>query len=717
MHFKTGKYPIRINRQMLLIGLVFLAQIAVCQTETDLNEGLSSKFTDNYTPQYLQYGSADTTRSLSVKFESFEGRKLIFYDDFIDNRHTWPYWSSLGDSVLQECIGIDNNDICRIQGSHLADSYTDLRDGKKVVACFTPDQMFKYSNQLKLSKNYVVTFNPLSIKQVSKIPSNYYEGFCEHTTRIHKSFDGKNFGIETKIAQAVGDWGLIFGDFDSDKPYYYFKIKTDNSWAFYAVYPNSKSKPIELESGFMPISYQSLEKVNLNLKSNGQGGFKVEFLINDAKAGQANVTRMPMANMDIGYRLDHNSIDGNNIVIANDISVFEQPIETYLEDNLRTTGAWTGKMKRGNNEDLYNVKVYFNEDHSGFITGRFVFEHSKFSDIIITKKFRAKRSKNIINFEETSGTVKGIKNKVLLHSTLLMGNMELYGPDSIIINACLGSNLHRYGEFDNRLNVFSDRIYISRAKKSTIASNSSEYDSINVGKLIEIKRLYFIPNSPDLEQNDETKNSLDNLARELQRYLASYSNTLLLIHGHTDIGIVQTVSLIRAKSIQSELEGRGVETNIFCIGHGSSQRVSAIRGDPRNRRVEVEVLSIDSMWIKDESIMMHKGSKANMINKLPEEYIITAQFRLDPDAKAFVIMEPRAGGEMLKWEIPNVAGGAMQTLKVRKRYKIEEDAIMLEFVLDDVNYLTQSLTGYSTFGFEIKNGTFILDNLVIFGPE
>ncbi|MGB0430312.1 MAG: hypothetical protein ACPGLV_07545, partial [Bacteroidia bacterium] len=368
---------------MALVYLVLLLSTANAQDEPVLDEGLSSKFTDNFTPEYREYGGSDTTRAISVKFDQFKGRKLVFYDNFIDNRHTWPYWSSLGDSLLQECIGIDNNYICRDKAP-MADAYTNIQDGKKVVACFTPDQMFKYTTQLKVSKNYVVTFNPLSIKQIDKLPSTYYEGYCEHTTRVHRRFDNENFGIETQIAQAAGNWGVVFGNFDSDKPYYFFQVETDNRWSFFAIYPNNKSNPRKLESGFLPVSYLSVNKVNINLKSNGQGGFKVEFWVNDARAGQANVTRMPMSKLDIGYRLDHNSIDGNNIVIAKDFSVFEMPIETYLEDNIRVTGTWKGVLKRSG-ENLYNVSAYLNEDHSGFITGRFVYQHAKFTDIRITK--------------------------------------------------------------------------------------------------------------------------------------------------------------------------------------------------------------------------------------------------------------------------------------------------------------------------------------------
>lgn len=682
---------------------------------TPIYEGLSSKFTNNFSPSYKEYLASDTTRTASVKFKNFKGKKLIFHDDFNDNRNTWPHWSSSGDSILRECIGLDKNYICKGEIGHLADSYTNMEEGKKLVACFTPDIMFKYSSNIRLTKNVVVTFNPLSIKKVDKLPSTYYEGFAEHTTRIHQSFDKKDFVIETNIDQCAGSWGMIFGDFDSERPYYYFKLQTDNTWSFYAVYPNSKQEPIELESGYMPVSYMSLNKVGLHLKENGQGGFKVEFWINDARGGAANVTRMPMKALDVGYRLDHNSIDGNNILIAKDLSVYESAVETYLEDNLKVTGGWQGYLKRGK-ETIYNVKLHFSEDYSGNISGRIILSHSKFQDIKITKKFRASREKNIINFEDISGSVQGIRNKVLKHSILTRGSMELIGPDSIKMNACLASNLHKYGEYDSRLNVHSDQIYLQRVRK-TEPTRISGHDSINTNRLIEIKDIYFLPNSPELSKNASTKQSLDNLARELQRYLANNDNRLLLIHGHTDIGWDQVLSLIRAHSIEGELQKRGVDADIFCIGHGNSMRATAIRGDSRNRRVELEVLALDSSEVVNESLLLRGGTKADLIKGLPDEYIINAQFRLEAGGKYSVVMRPRLRGEALVWPIPNIAGGERQALKIVKRYRAKEDAIMLEFWLDDVNVLKQNITSYSSFGLYVNQGELILDNLIIQGPE
>ena len=717
MHENTKQYVNGIKTSFIFSFLMTFCVSALWgQDGTDpIEEGLSSKFTSNFSPLYKEYTAADTTRTASVRFKHFKGKKLVFYDDFKDNRSTWPHWSSSGDSMLRECIGLDKNYICKGEIGHLTDAYTNMEDGKKLVACFTPDAMFKYSSNIRLTKNVVVTFNPLSIKKVDKLPSTYYEGFAEHTTRIHQSFDKKDFVIETRVDQCAGSWGVIFGDFDSERPYYYFKVQTDNTWSFYAVYPNSKQEPIELESGYMPVSYLSLEKVGIHLRENGQGGFKVEFWINDARGGGANVTRMPMKALDIGYRLDHNSIDGNNILIAQDLSVYEMAVETYLEDNLKVTGGWHGYLKRGK-ETIYNVKLNFSEDYSGNISGRIFLSHSKFQDIKITKRFRASREKNIINYEDVTGSIYGIRNKVLKHSILTKGNMELIGPDSIVMSACLASNLHKYGEYDSRLNIHSDQIYLQRIKK-TETTRISGHDSINTNRLIEIKDIYFLPNSPELSKNASTKQSLDNLARELQRYLANNDNRLLLIHGHTDIGWDQVLSLIRAHSIEGELRKRGVDADIFCIGHGNSMRASAIRGDSRNRRVELEVLALDSCEVSNESLFLRSGTRADLIKRLPDEYVINVQFRLKAEGEYSVIMGPRLRGEPLIWPIPNIAGGEGQALKIVKRYRAKDDAIMLEFWLDDVNVLKQNITSYSSFGLHVKSGELILDNLVISGPE
>lgn len=708
-----------VHRRVILCSLswffLFFATPLVAQIDNEEDNDLSSKLTNNFIPQYYEYASTDTMRRSSIRFENFVGKKLIFFDDFSDNRHTWPHWSSLGDSSLKECLGIDRNYACPGETGAMTDAYTNMQDGKKVVACFTPDQMFKYTSKVKLSKNFVVTLNPVSIKRIEKLPSSYYEGFCEHTTRVHRSFDEKDFIIETTIDQAAGNWGMVFGDLDSERPYYYFKILTDNTWAFYAVYPNNKSKPIELESGAMPISYQSLRKVKLVLTDNGQGGFKVDFWMNDdSRAGSANVTRMPLKALDIGYRLDHNSIDGNNIVIARDISVYEIPVETYLRDNVKVSGAWSGVLLR-NKEVVYNVKLYMDEDHSGYVTGRIVLHHSKFSDVKITKKFKARRDRNVINYEEVSGTFQGVSNSVLLHSMLQKGHMELLNPDSIIMDACLASNLHKWGEFDSRINVHSNKIHLVRVQRKEIVGPT--YDKVNVYKKIQIKNLIFLPNTVKLSTDDATTQSIDNLARELQRYFAENPHQMLLIHGHSDVGHTQVLSLMRAISIKSELKTRGVKVDILPIGHGHSHRLTAIKGDPDNRRVEVQIVEFDSCSMIEESLHMKALTEAKLIDNLPDEFILGAQFSQSPDAKVQIILEPKGKNDPLIWDLENTAGGERQSLKIVKRYKIEEDAIILEITLDGVRVLSHSITAYSSFSIKVSSGELVLDNLTIFGPQ
>ena len=54
-------------------------------------------------------------------------------------------------------------------------------------------------------------------------------------------------------------------------------------------------------------------------------------------------------------------MDGNYIILANDLSVYELPVKTYLEDNLRLTGTWKGVLMQGKDE-IYDVNAVFEED-------------------------------------------------------------------------------------------------------------------------------------------------------------------------------------------------------------------------------------------------------------------------------------------------------------------------------------------------------------------
>lgn len=701
----------------VILLLIFVNQGVIAQDIPE--QGISSRLTKNFVPTYKEYTFEDSTRSRSVNFSRFEDKKLIFFDNFLDNRHIWTHWTSTGDSILRECIGFKGNYICRGDQNHLVDAFTNMSEGKKVLYSFTPDERTKYSNNLKvpLAKDYVITFNPLSIRQVSKLPGTYYESYNEHTTRIQNKFSDKNFVIETNVETAIGSWGVVFGDRLSERPYYYFVIRPDQAWAFCAVYLQNKAKPVELESGTLSIPSAAVRNVKLQLKDNFAGGFEIEFKINDSFVGRSNITRLPLNSMDIGYRMDHNSIDGNNVLVIKDLSIYEDPVKTYLEEGVTLNGLWKGGLY-SNGEKLYDVSIDFSESSDGTLSGRFNYRHVRFEDIRMTKTIRGLRMKNFANFEEITASERGVNNPVMRYSLLGMGNLELLDPDSIRLETYVTNNLHLYGNFDKALTFWSDDIRLGRVNKTTNLRRP-EYDNIfeQGNAVIEIENIYFLPNKPDIAEDQSTRQSLDYLARTLQRYLAKYPDRIVLIRGHNDISRRQVLSLMRAFTIKSELIKRGVEGNLFPIGHGHSQRVTGVRGDPRNRRVEIEILDIDSSEYENENLRLKESASAYFINKLPDTYVINTDFSLNPGGEYYILLKNQATNDVFRWEVPNTAGGERQNLRIVRNYRIKEDAIVLEFWLDKVNVLTQSIHNYDSFGFEVKSGTMQIDNINIFAPE
>ena len=691
------------------------SSVLSAQVEEDIGD-ISSKLTLNFTPSYEEFHSSDTTRPSSITFSSFVGKKLIFHDNFQDNRHVWSHWKTTGDSILRHCVGLDQNYICRGRKGDLVDAYTNMVDGKKVLFAFTPDEKIRYSKNFKITKNYVVTLNPLSIKQVERLPTAYYEGFAEHTTRIHNELNLKNFVIETRIESAVGSWGLLFGNTFGEKPYYHFQVNPDSTWKLYAIYYQDRSNLVELQSGKLPVAFQHARKLSVEFQPNSSGGFKLLFQVNDQFAGSASVTRMPLYHMDIGYRLDHNSIDGNNVLIANSLSVYEVPIKTYFDDGLNIAGKWHGVLNK-NGQKVFDASIEFFQREDGEISGRLFLEHARFSDIKITKRLKGRISGNVVNFEELSGSSRGVTNKVQLHSLLLKGHMELLNPDSIRMEAYLASNLDQYGEFDPNYSVFSNEIHLGRKEKTQLVNPSFNDKLAGTERSFTIENIYFLPDLPNIDENDKTKQSLDYLARSLQREIASYPNTLIIIHGHTDIGALQLLSIGRALAIRSELLKRGVPNQVLCIGNGRSRRLVGIRGDQRNRRAELELIKADSFEFDHEDMILKEGAKLILLRDLPGEYVIHTDFKLDPEGEYFVLFKMNSQAKPMRWKIPNTEGNARQALRITRKYNAKEDAILLEFWLNGINVLTQSIHAYEQFGFEVKSGTFRLFNINIFAPE
>ena len=686
--------------------------------QVDDNEDISADLTKSFKPTYLEFNASDSARNPSVNLYDYRDRKLVFYDNFDDNRHVWPYWTSGSDSIMRTCIGFADRKISRGKKGEFVNGFTNMEQGKKVLFAFTPEENLKYSNNVPvpLVKNYVITFNPLSIKQVSKLPSPYYEGYNEHTVRIHNDFNKKDFFIESNIEQAVGTWGMLFGNTTNMQPYYYFKINADNTYDLFAIYPQRKSDLVPLAAGNLNMPYTDLKNLVIQFKHMAKGGYRLEFFANNTAIGTAAITTMYLSSLDIGYRLDHNSIDGNNILIVDDLAVYEKAVKTYTPKDFTVNGKWHGGLYR-NNKQIYKVTLDLNEQKEGKIKGLITFRHVKYNDVAVTKKFVALRDKNIINFEDIEYAQNGISNDVVLFSLLQKGNFEVLNPDSMVMQSFAANNLDKFGDFDPDFDVNSNTIYLSRFNRTVEEKNDfDELFAASENYTIEIENIYFHADEAKILENERTTQSLDQLARSLQKYLARNPSSFIIIHGHTDIGAEQILSLTRAFTIKTELMKRGVTADIFCVGHGSSHRLSERRGDAKNRRVELELKQIEHASYHDESIVLNNNASVFFINDLPiSNYAIQSEFKLSP-GKQYVIFKNLSDG-LFKWEIPNTAGGAQQSLRILRRTKKETGEKVLEFWLDEVNVLTQSIHDYKSFGFMVDEGSMDIANINIFSIE
>ncbi|MCB0736191.1 MAG: OmpA family protein [Bacteroidetes bacterium] len=691
---------------MLLLFNSLSAQVV------EQNQEISSKLTQTFTPNYKEYSPNDSVRSPSVKLGNIQDRKLIFYDEFLDNRHCWSHFQSTNDTLLSECNGFADRKVCLSTPDKLVDSYTNMEDGKKVLFAFTPDSRLKYSNNvpIPLAKNYVVTFNPLSIKQVSKLPTFYYESFCEHSIRIHNNLKKRDLIIETKIETAIGSWGLFFGDLLSNNACYYFRVNPNNTFELSTIYPADRKSPATILSGSLPMNFETVKKLAIELEFKGGQGYKIELKANDVEVGKMNVSKLIVGSVDIGLRLDHTSIDGNNILVCDNIAVYEKVKPMYLPESVNFSGEWTGGLYR-RKQKIYHVKLSLKENAQGIIDGRIVYEHTKFNGTRIVKNFKASRQKHIINFEDRALEANGVYNEVVRYSLLQMGHFEVIDPDSIILNSFSTSNLHKLSHFDSEFDLHSTDIYLSRVEK-TINPDEILIDPDNENPSVEVSIL-FKPDSWEMSGDKENEENLDALARSLHRYLAMNSDKIILIHGHTDLGFAEMLSLVRANTIKGELLKRGIPPIIFCIGHGNSARVGP-HGDPRNRRVEVEVLSIDSAKFVGESIVMKGPTTTFLLKNLPEQFELQIDFKQDT-AKHFLLLKNESGG-VYKYELPNTEGGKRQSLRVIKREDPETGMIM-EYWHQGVRLRRETAGKFEQAGFESLGGKLEIENLVIFAPK
>lgn len=120
-----------------------------------------------------------------------------------------------------------------------------------------------------------------------------------------------------------------------------------------------------------------------------------------------------------------------------------------------------------------------------------------------------------------------------------------------------------------------------------------------------LDKVLFPPNSPVLVPTESSEKQLDSMAN-LIKQLADKKQKGFILRGNSDIGVDQGISLARALSVKKALLERGVNEPILCIGLGISQRASTRRGDPKNRRIELETTDAQLSY-SDEKIYLDKG--------------------------------------------------------------------------------------------------------------
>lgn len=123
---------------------------------------------------------------------------------------------------------------------------------------------------------------------------------------------------------------------------------------------------------------------------------------------------------------------------------------------------------------------------------------------------------------------------------------------------------------------------------------------LNVSKLkkgsrIELKTLYFAPDSVNIEPKSEP------VLNELATFLTKHSDVTIEIGGHTngrpDVEYCKYISEKRAKSVKTYLINKGIEeTRMTIKGYGKSKPIAdnnTEEGRARNQRVEIQITEID----------------------------------------------------------------------------------------------------------------------------
>jgi outer membrane protein OmpA-like peptidoglycan-associated protein len=129
----------------------------------------------------------------------------------------------------------------------------------------------------------------------------------------------------------------------------------------------------------------------------------------------------------------------------------------------------------------------------------------------------------------------------------------------------------------------------------SVGTTTVFFDSKEKGNIYILDKVYFKPDSPELDQRSFEE--LDQLAA----FLLAHTGLKVRINGHTDIGkangsfeFLQTLSENRAKAVADYLISKGVtKANISWQGFANTRPIAdnnTEEGKAKNRRVEVEIM-------------------------------------------------------------------------------------------------------------------------------
>jgi len=239
----------------------------------------------------------------------------------------------------------------------------------------------------------------------------------------------------------------------------------------------------------------------------------------------------------------------------------------------------------------------------------------------------------------------------------------------------------------------------------------ASFSFIDDGSKIVLDQIRFEPNSIYISGMDEgTRKYLDEVSEQVKEEMAKSEQSVVLIHGHSDRGPDQVLSMMRAFSVQSQLNERGIK-NVFGIGHGSSSRVSDEKGNVLNRRVELEVIQTDTKFSPDsKDPVLIIGKQVFWV----KEDFNTAQvfgaavYNKGPGSS--IVLQAVDGSEH-KWQIP--LSEEMQQIKIEQISDASGEPT-LKFYVD--HKLTKTLENgpFNMVGFQSESGQLEIEHCKIF---